>query len=214
MKRGQELIKEAIKIQPYYTRYWIFLGESTTVLASQQENSDAKNNLLKQAKSYFDKASQLSPKHQEILIGQVKIEIVAEDYKNAKTYSEKCVALDSSLGECYFYLALTQIYLKDVGGAQKNIETAGSKLYNINSKSSLDLLSDAYGFILDYQDLIPIYQKLILLNPNFAQYHSSLAFFYKQLGEYKEARQEALKTLQLSPESSGNVKAFLDSLPR
>ena len=210
IKRGAELISEAVKIQPLYTRYWILLGSSTTILAAQEKNADAKNNLLKQASSYFDKAGQLGPKHQEVLIGRAKMEIVAGDYEKAKKYSEKCIALDPNLGDCYWYLGLAQIYLKDIAAAKKTMQAAD---YDINSKVSLGELSDAYGSISDYKDLVPVYEKLIALNPNVAQYHSSLAFFYKQLGEYGKARQEALMVLKLSPESKENVDAFLKTLP-
>jgi len=213
IKRGLELINEAVKIQPLYTRYWLLLGSSTTVLAAQEKNTDSKNNLLKQANYYFDRASQLAPKNQEILVEKAKMEIVAGDYKNAQDYSEKCITLNPNLGDCYWYLALSKIYLKDTDGAQKDIQAASDKKYNINSKVSLGDLSNAYGSISDYQDLVPIYEKLIAIDTNFAQYHSSLAFFYKELGEYDKARQEALKVLQLSPESKQNVDDFLKTLP-
>lgn len=212
-KRGLELIKEAIKIQPFYTRYWIFLGSAATTLAGQEQNPETKNNLLKQANNYFNEALQLSPKRQEISIGQTKMEMVAGDYKNAADYSKKCIALNSDLGGCYWYLALSEIYLKNNDGAKKNTQIAIDKGYDVNSRASLSELSDAYGSLLDYKNLIIVYEKLIKINPSFAQYHSSLAFFYKELGEYAKARQEALRVLELSPESKQNVDAFLRTLP-
>ena len=213
IKKDLELIKEAVKIQPLYTRYWIFLGSGTTTLAKQETNLETKKNLLVLANNYFNKALQLAPKHQEILIGQAKMALVAEDYEGTKNYSEKCVALNSDLGDCYFYLALLNIYLKDEKSTQKNLEAAFSRRYDINSKESLDQLADAYGYISDYKNLVPIFSKLITINPNVAQYHSSLAFFYRELGQYADAKQEALKVLQLSPESKPNVDAFLKTLP-
>jgi len=212
-KRGLELIKEAVKIQPYYTRYWIFLGSATTTLAAQEKDPDTKNNLLKQANNYFNEALQLSPKRQEISIGQTKMEMVTGDYKNATDYSKKCIALNSDLGGCYWYLALSEIYLKNNDGAKKNTQIAIDKGYDVNSRASLSELSDAYGSLLDYKNLIIVYEKLIKINPSFAQYHSSLAFFYKELGEYAKARQEALRVLELSPESKQNIDEFLRTLP-
>jgi tetratricopeptide (TPR) repeat protein len=213
IKRGFELIQEAVKTQPLYTRYWLSLGDSTTSLASQEQVASAKNNLLKQANDYFDKALQLGPKHQEIRIGQTKMEIIAGDYKSAENYAKGCIALDPGFRDCYWYLGLAEIYAKDMTNAQKNIQIASDKFYEIGSKSSLGELSDAYISISDYQDLVSVYQQLIKTNPNAAQYHSSLAFIYKELGKYAEARQEALKALELSPESKPNVDAFLKSLP-
>jgi len=210
VKKDLELISEAVKTQPLYTRYWLFLGNSTTSLIAKEKDISSKDKLISQASYYFNKASQLAPKHQETLVGQAKLEIAKGDYKKAKSYSEKCIALNPSLGDCYWALGLSQIYSKNVADAKKNIESAH---YDLTAKSNLDELSDAYGSILDYQNLAPIYEKLILINPNFAQYHSSLAFFYKELGRYAEAKQEALKVLQLSPQSKPNVDAFLKTLP-
>jgi len=213
MKKALELMNEAVKVQPLYTRYWIYMGEYTTALASQENNPDIKNNLLKQASDYFDKALQLSPKHQEILIGRLKTKLASGDYKNVQDYSEKCVALYPSLSSCYWYLALSQLYLKDTANADKNMQIAVSKGYDRGSQTSLNELSDVYNFLSDYQGLALVYEKLIAMNPNIAQYHSSLAFIYKELSQYDKARQEALKVLQLSPQSKQNVDAFLKTLP-
>ncbi len=140
------------------------------------------------------------------------MEIVAGNYESAQDYSKKCVAMNPDLGDCWWYLALSKIYLKDVDGAKKDMQTAADKKYDTESKASLTELSNAYGFISDYQDIIPVYQKLISNNPKVAQYHSSLAYFYSKIGEYGKARQEAQRVLELSPESKPNVDAFLKTL--
>ena len=213
IKKDLQLIKEAVKIQPFYTRYWIFLGNSTTFLAGQDGSTDTKNNLIKQAKFYFNKASELSPKRQEILVGQAKIAIVAGDYKSAEDYSKKCIALNPDLGDCYFYLAISNIYTKNMAEADRNIKIADSKIYNTDHQTRLTELVNAYEYILDYQNLAATFEKLIELNPNIAQYHSSLAFVYFKLGKFEEARQEAMIVLKLSPESKQNVDDFLKTLP-
>ena len=214
LKKDIELLSEAVKIQPLYTRYWIFLGTSSTALASEQTNSNIKNDLLEEAKNYFGKAVQLAPKHQEILAGQAEMEIVAGNYTDAQNYSEKCIALNQNFGDCYWYLALSQIYLKDNSNAQKNIQIAGSKIYySTNSLDHLKQLLAAYNSVSDYQGLARVYETLVVNYQNVAQYHSSLAFVYAKLGEYDKARQEALKVLQLSPQSKQSVEQFLNTLP-
>lgn len=197
-KKGINIISDAVKIQPLYTRYWIWLGTLTTTLADQQDNSAARDNLIKQAGYYFNKASQLSPKRQEILVGQAKMEIVAENYAEAQNYSEKCLALNSGLGDCYWYLALSEIYLKNSNGADKNMQIAVKDGYRADSETSLVELGNAYGHISDYQNLATVFEKLIAIEPNVAQYHTYLASFYMKLGEYDKAKQEELKASQLS----------------
>jgi tetratricopeptide (TPR) repeat protein len=212
-KKGFKAISEAVKIQPLYTRYWLFLGRSEYAFALEEQNADTKKELIKQADDYIDKAMQLSPKRQEALIEKAKLRMLALDYKNAQDYSEKCIALNPDFGGCYWYLGLAEICLKDNADAEKNIKTASDKGFGISSQERLDELANAFASILDYKDLISVYQQLISKSPNTAQYHSSLAFVYKEAGEYDKARQEALIALQLSPESKPNVDAFLKTLP-
>jgi O-antigen ligase/Flp pilus assembly protein TadD len=214
LKKGSELIKEAVKIQPRYTRFWLYLGSTNNALAVTTQDPQIKKDLLNQASLYLEKALQLAPKHQEIIIEQAKVAITSGKYKEAKEYAQECLDINSNYVNCYWYLALSEIYLKDINSAKESIKIATDKGYNINSKESLNNLSDAYGSIPDYENLVIVYNKLItLIDPSNAQYHSSIAFFYKQLGKYKEAREEALRVLQLSPESKPNVDEFLRTLP-
>jgi len=212
-KRGLELLKEAVKIQPFYTRYWISMGTYANSLASNEKDTNTKKTLIKEGEYYLDKAAQLSPRHQEIFIERTKLEITGGNYESAKNYSEKCMALNYNQGSCYFYRAVSEIFLKDYSSATKDIKTATEKGSDVYSEENLKQLANAYASIPDYKNLADVFEKLINVNPNFAQYHSSLAFFYKQLGQYDRARTEALKVLQLSPQSKTNVDEFLKTLP-
>ncbi len=213
-QQGLPLINQAVKIQPLYTRYWIYLANTNDTLAAAEQNPANKQNFLNQASYDLAQASQLAPKHPEILVEQAHRQMVLANYPAMEQYAHQCIALDNNLPDCYWQLALSQIYLKDTSDAKANMELANSKGYSTQSLVSLNQLSDAYQSIPDFTDLASVYQQLISQNPNVAQYYSSLAFFYKELGQYSLARQEALKVLQLSPQSKPNVDAFLETLPQ
>jgi len=213
IKKGLELLQEAVKVQPLYTRYWIAMGTYADSIAASEQDLSSKNSLLNDAKSYLAKASELSPGHQEIVIEQARNDMISGNYQQMKADAEKCINLYEGLGDCYFYRALSKIYLKDASSAQDDLNTAYEKTYGIYSKTSLDMLADAYASIPDYPKLIGVFKNLIDVSPNVAQYHSSLAFFYSKTGDYANARAEALKVLELSPESKPNVDAFLKTLP-
>ncbi len=210
--KGIQLLKEAVKTQPLYTRSWIFLGAFSTVMASSERDQVKKDELLSQAQSYLDKATELAPNHQEIAQEQAKIEMVKGNYQNMKAAAEKCIALDKSLGECYFTLALSQIYLKDQSYVN-NMKMAEDNRYYTDTAVALLQLVNAYAGIEDYKNLAATYEKLIKINTNVAQYHSSLAFTYAQLGEYKKSRKQAAIFLQLMPGAKDEVDAFLKTLP-
>lgn len=211
-EKGIELTKEAIKIQPTYVRYYIFMGETSTLLAGQEEDMDKRAELIIQARDALAKAIQLAPKHHEIFLLMAKVEILANDFEKAKNYSQKCIEINNNWGDCYLELGISEIYLNDVVSAKQNIQTASQKT-KINTEDKLLDLSQAYEYIKDYQDLIPVFEQLVELKPNDIQNHSTLAFIYSQAGQYKKAREQALKVLELSPESKDNVDEFLKSLP-
>ena len=211
-KKGIEILSEAVKIQPLNTRNWLYMGTLTTALAGQTNDPKTADSLIKQANYDLDRATELAPKHQEILVGRAQLDIVSGKYSDAQNDSKKCMSLDPSLGDCYWYLAVSEIYLKDTADANKNIQLAISKGYDTNSEAKLVELVNAYGQIFDYQDLAPIFEKLTAINPNNIQYHSTLAFIYEKLGQEDKARQEAAKALQLTPNSTQSVDDFLKNL--
>jgi len=214
LKKDIELINQAAAIQPLYTRYWILLGNSTATLAQKENDSTKKTALLNQGRSYLQKALVLGPKYQEIPIEQARLEMIAGNYQKAADYANRCIQLNENLGDCWWQLGLTQIYLNNILEGQQTLIVANKNGYPIDSQDSLIQLADVYYTISDWKDLIVVYEKLIVQKPNVPQYHSSLAFFYSKVGRYADARREALEVLKISPESKPNVDAFLKSLPQ
>jgi tetratricopeptide (TPR) repeat protein len=141
------------------------------------------------------------------------MEMAAENYEKAIYYSEKCIALESNLGDCWWNLGLSEIYLKNFEKAKEYIEISGKKRFQIDDEKNLSQLLSAYIKTKNYQELISTYNKLIEINPSNFQYHASLAFAYKNVGDYVNAKKEAEIVLQLSPESKSNVDEFLKTLP-
>jgi len=69
IKKDYELLQEAVKIQPLYTRYWISLGQ----FASNLKEYDKAN-------KYFNKALELAPGHKEILQYKLDTSIALQNY--------------------------------------------------------------------------------------------------------------------------------------
>jgi tetratricopeptide (TPR) repeat protein len=212
-KKGVELLKEAVKIQPAYTRYWIFLGSFTNVLIDKEQNSEQKQKLVEEANYYFEKTSQLSPNRQEIYIEWAKTDMIVKNYQGIKEKSEKCIELNPNFGDCYWMLWLSDLYLKDYKNAEKDLNMALEKGFEINSMFALNQLANVYAQLKDYQNLSLTYEKLIRQFPNAAEYHASLAFTYAQMGRYEDARKQALLFLEMMPEAESEVDAFLKTLP-
>jgi tetratricopeptide (TPR) repeat protein len=168
-KKKIEILKKQIKIQPYYTRSWISLGSLTNVLIESETNPQNIENLKKEANYYFEKANLLSPKRQEVFIEWIITDLLTGEYQKAKEKAQKCIDLNSKLGDCWWQMALTNIYLGENEKAKKNIEIAGEKGYPTNSEISLLELSRAYFKSENYSELTKIYHELIKINPAYEE---------------------------------------------
>jgi len=210
--KATEILKENIKIRTYYTRNWLLLGGYTNVLIEKNPRPELAEGLKDEANYYFERAFELSPKRQEIFIEWIKADLLTKEYQKAKEKSQKCIGLNEKIGDCWWYLSLSNLYLGEKNKAKENIEIASQKGYSINSKPSLLQLAKVYGELKDYQELVKIYPKIIAKDPANAQYHASLAFVYKELGDIENARAEALKVLELMPEAKEDVEKFLREL--
>lgn len=212
-EKAVSLLRENVKIRPTYTRSWILLGSYLNILLEKKELSQEEfEKLKKEANLAFEKAYQLSPKRQEVYTDWVKTDILTAEYQKAKEKSQKCIDLNPKLPECWWYLGIANIFSGKIEEAKENIAQAKDLGYPINSEFSLLQLTKAYAQIKDCQELIPIYQKLIEIKPGVAQYHASLATCYKEIDEIKKAREEALKVLELMPETKAEVEEFLKGL--
>jgi O-antigen ligase len=212
--KGIAVLQENKKIQPLYTRLWMFLGDFATTQAKAETDPATKINLVRQAYEYLDQAKKLSPKRQEILLERTATDLAAKDYTAMNQDAENCIALDPNTGDCYWQKAIAQIYQQNLTDAKKNIDIAAQKKFRTDNIIAVSDLADAYLAIKDYQDLALIYEKLIAINGSVPQYHTSLAVIYKNLGEYQKARAEALRFLELVPSAKNQVDEFLKTLPQ
>ena len=213
--KATQLLKEVAEMRPYYTRSWLLLGGYTNALievGQREMPPETFEKLKNEVNFYFEKAFELSPKRQEVLIEWTKADLVAGEYQKAKERAQKCIDLNSKLGDCYWLQGLSQIFLGGKDAGKNSLQIASQKGYPIGAKISLVQLLQAYNTVKDYPELILIFQQLILIEPNNPQYHASLAVAYKEVGQIEEAKKEALKILELQPEAKGEVEEFLKNL--
>ena len=208
VNKAIQVLKENIEIRPSYTRNWWFLGTYTNYLISVAGQDELKE----EANYYFSQAHSLSPKRQEILKDWAKTHLLTGEFAKAKETAEKCIGISSDFENCWWFKGLAQIYLGEMEAGKESIAAAKEQGYDTRSKSSLSSLISAYAKIESYPELIETYQGLIKLEPTNFQHYASLAFCYKMIGDYGEARKAAQKVIELSPESRASVEKFLRTL--
>lgn len=202
------VLKEGSIMRPKYSRTWLFMGSFVNVLAAKEENKENRNKLLLEAKSYFEKALELSPKRQEILLEVEKSYIVAEDYQTMKKIAYDCIAIDSSYGQCYWYLGIAEIFLGDQQNGKKHIKDWEER----GAINPIYLqLGVAYISQKNYKDAADAYHMLTVLYPENVSYHAVMAVLSKEIGDYSRAGQEATTVFKLQPENKEALK-FLEQL--
>ncbi|MSU54316.1 MAG: hypothetical protein EXS48_00550 [Candidatus Staskawiczbacteria bacterium] len=217
-RKGVKLLTEAVEREPYYVRAWIYLSAYTNVLLDLYPEDKA---LIEASDRYFKKSVELSPGHSEIYAEWAKRYIHIKDYQQAIDKTNICISLNPDDHNCYFYKAIAYIHLKKPLEVEKNLALTKEKGYDTESRGALEYLAKSYidlatnepGNLEPYKYILPIYQKLSKMDPYNFQYHASLAYTYKILGRYAEAREEAMKVIKLSPASKQNVEEFLKTLP-
>lgn len=221
-KKSVELLRKAVVMRPYYTRSWLFLGNHLFNLAQMDKSlsTEDANKFKESAMEAFDKAQQLCPKCESIYTSLIKTHINQKNYKSAEESANSCIQTFPDSWDCWWLRAIIKVASNDLKGAKEYLKIAQEKGYPIYDASAQEELLNAYVAIKDknssteyYKDLKAIYEKLIEYGPNNFQWRASLAFVYKNLGEYAKAKEQALIMLKLKPELKTSVDAFIQTLP-
>lgn len=202
------LLTVAANTQPTFSRTWLYLGSFTNVLAAREADSQKKKDLLAKAIGYLNKALELSPQRQEIFAEIEKTHLVAENYAAMEEVGKKCIAIDPRFGECYWHMGIGQIFLGNQQEGKKNIALA---LQNGFVTPPYKQLAVAYISQKNWTDAILAYEKIPIYYDEAstdiaAAHHATLAYLYKQNGNYTRAGEEALKVFKLQPENPETIQ--------
>lgn len=224
IQKNIQILEEAAKLRPTYTRTWLLLGSYYDLFISNNPDmrTEDKENLLIKSDACFKKASELSPKRQEVLLAWSNNFLLWGKYNEAKEKSEQCIKVNTNLGGCYWQKALSDILLGNLTEAKENMETAKQKQFSVYSSSeylsqtlTVYLMAIKNLKVVDieyYKSLAEIYSGLTVAYPKNSQYHASLSYVYKTIGEYEKAGEEAIKVFELQPENKAEVEKFIKSL--
>lgn len=202
-----EVAKNNTELQPYNSQNWLRLGESLTMLAQAKNDPE----IAEEAKNAIQKALELSPKDPAIFLASFMADIAVKDFKGAEDKSVYCLKTFPEIKECSWMAGLINVYLNNTEIGKNFIEKAKEKGYSTESEASLTQLSVAYLENKNYGEMLPIYQKLISINPSQVQYKTALALLYKYLGQYDKARALAAEIVKTNPELTGQIEQFLRS---
>ncbi len=213
-QKAIDILRKNITIRKNYARSWFLLGSYLNIsLQTKNNSSEEFKQLADEANNSLEKAHSLSPKRQDILIEWAKNDLLCQEFEKAKEKSQECFDINPEFGECYWTMALSNIYLNQLEEAEKNLETANKKHFSYNDEASLLFLSKAYYYNENYEKMVEVYRKLVFLKPDNVSYNINLAILYKEIKEYQKAKNQALRAIILDPNIKPQAEEFIKSLP-
>ncbi len=207
-QKVKEISGENTILQPYDYRNWLRLGESLATIA--KENKDPE--IIKKSDEAFKRAMELSPRDPSILFSFFMADVSFGDLKGAKEKSVYCLKTFPKIRDCLWMSGLINIYLGDVKTGKEFVEKAKEDGYSVENEISLRQLVAAYLETKNYKEMLPLYQKLFVINGSQIQYKTSIMLIYKELGNYNMARQIASEVIKSNPELEDQIDSFLSTL--
>jgi len=223
----QELLKEALNFSettmrkcitdnPNDFRSKLFLGKYYLNAYSVERNPK----YLEQAEELLFQAKDLSPVNQQVhwYLGQLRIYQQKPD--EAIAYFKKAIELEPRLGDSYWYLINAYNLINRNDLAAQELENM-DKLQETYPNGYRDWKSDIndvyiviriYTALGDKNKMLYAYELARDLTPKEPTVWSSLADLYAALGRKEEAREAALKFMELDPSSATRTQNFLKSI--
>ncbi len=162
-------------------------------------------------------AEALSPRRQAVRFQIAKTQLLAGNAEEAIATLRAVVADDDTLQEPHWFLALALVAAgqRDEGAqeiaralelgrlaAMESVRNVKEMLY------SIDVLAAAGRF----EAIVPVYQALIRIEPDDADWHARLAATYERLGRPELAAIEAQRAAEIEPSFRDAADAFLRRL--
>ncbi len=216
-KKAVSALEQEIRVRPTEPRTWILLGGYTNNLAALEKDPIKKAGYVAQADRALEQALALSPNRPEVFPEWATTKLIAKDYEAAKQKIEQCLTLNADNRFCLFEQAHISIELGDVSRGLQELayfKSVGG-VYEKQGEGRILRLLQSLLKIKErpYAELVELYAALIQMQPEKPQYYASIAAMYRELGQYRDARDAAKSVLKIQPENKAAVEAFLQTLP-
>jgi len=185
----------------------LYLSRAYIIFGKKDANSEYNDLSLE----HSAKALKLSPTFVRTYYELAQAYVNKKQYDQAISYFEKAKDLNPDVGISWWYLGLTYIEAGQIEKGLEVLDIARNKGYK---PGEYDLIreTEAYIKLQDFQKVAELYNVLIAMNPNQAQYHASLAVTYSRIGKKIEAVSEAKKAASLDSKYAKEAEAFIKSL--
>lgn len=210
-----EAVKKNIERFPLDTTPYLYVGRMYILLIDEEADTAGKL-----AEEFIGKALDLNRKNPRIWYELGQAQLSLDKYKEAYDSFKEALNLNPQVALSYWFLGMAayengQYEPSHYQEAAQLIEKAIVMGYNYKSSiNDLMRLVHIYDKVGNYSKIVEVYKLVILKQPNNAQMHASLAAAYAKIGDYENAKKEALKSAEIDPNFESDAEKFINSLPR
>jgi len=197
--------KTAIE-RPTDARYLLSIGGLNLQAASYRPER------LAIADGYLEKAYQLSPTKQIILFALGEAKIRQGKNEEGLRYLQKAVDINKDAMDSQWNLALIYFVTGDTANGNRILLEMEKQFGNFYTVDHYQKIASLLAQNNKFTDAIYFQRKAIGLQPNSADLYATLAGMYAQAGAKPDAKEAALKVVELNPSMKDQVDQFIKSL--
>ncbi|MBU4285017.1 O-antigen ligase family protein [Patescibacteria group bacterium] len=210
-----EAVKKNIERFSLDTTPYLYVGRMYILLIDEEADTAGKL-----AEEFIGKALDLNRKNPRIWYELGQAQLSLDKYKEAYDSFKEALNLNPQVAISYWFLGMAayengQYDSSHYQEAAQLVEKAIVMGYNYKgSINDLMRLVHIYDKVGNYSKIVEVYKLAILKQPSNAQLHASLAAAYAKIGDYENAKKEALKSAEIDPNFKSDAEKFINSLPR
>lgn len=206
LESGKRL-REAIEKNPNNFRLYLTLGKHYNNFYGLVRSVD----LLDSAREALDKARELSPRNQQVYWEIAQNELYRGDKDKSIEYLNESINLEPGYNFSYWYLGLVYRVLGENELAWENMKIARDKGFDWSySLSDIIKVISVNQALDNHEELIPLYEAALELDPENAKLAGGMALSYANLGEYQKASQMAKYAVELDPSLKEDLQPIID----
>jgi len=208
------LINEGEYFNKLYPNDAMFVSRLAILYELKHELGDLDSGVLNRGEELVKEAIALSPQRIPAFYILAQFYEYRGEHNKALEILNKGVKLNPAIPDTYWSLA--KVYSEQNKSTEviANVKKAVELNYSFKFVGDIKQILPIFEVAKDYQTLIKLYLQLIPLEPDNFQNYASLAYLYKEAGDYAQARETALKILSLDQTYAPQVEEFLRSLPQ
>ena len=138
--------------------------------------------------SYFDKASELSFKREEIFVGRANVNIILKNYESALKNAKDCLMTNPLSKQCLWLKALSNYYLDNITSANSDIDLAidaGLDFHSEYRLLAIEKACEANNSKPCYESLFEVYRDIIrrYTTDNYSEIKEKLIFMGEKINQ-------------------------------